>query len=153
MLDVHIDKMNSIISTCVTRGDGARSRRKRRSRHVGASQVISAVDGSSSAGNQKAPALLGAIGQENSAPGQCEQHPRAAECRGRVAETSGVSDAQLVNEIVFDGLLTQPQQRTLLASPAGKQLRQRQKAYRMPARLVDQNGMMRYRASKLDCQA
>src|ERR1700751_2279222 len=36
--------------------------------------------------------------------------------------------------------------------PAGKQLRQRQKVYRMPRPLVDQNGMMRYRASKLDCQ-
>src|ERR1700756_519235 len=36
--------------------------------------------------------------------------------------------------------------------PAGKQLRQRQKVYRMPRPLVDQNGMMRYRASKPDCQ-
>ncbi len=35
--------------------------------------------------------------------------------------------------------------------PAGKELRQRQKAYRMPLPLVDENGMMRYRASKLDC--
>src|SRR5437868_3218595 len=36
--------------------------------------------------------------------------------------------------------------------PAGKQLRQRQKIYRMPRPLVDENGMMRYRASKLDCE-
>jgi len=36
--------------------------------------------------------------------------------------------------------------------PAGKVLRQRQKVYRMPRPLVDRNGMMRYRASKLDCQ-
>jgi len=36
--------------------------------------------------------------------------------------------------------------------PAGKQLRQRQKIYRLPRPLVDRNGMMRYRASKLDCQ-
>ena len=35
--------------------------------------------------------------------------------------------------------------------PAGKELRQRQKAYRMPLPLVEENGMMRYRASKLDC--
>jgi transposase len=35
--------------------------------------------------------------------------------------------------------------------PAGKELRQRQKIYRMPHPLVDANGMMRYRASKLDC--
>jgi len=37
--------------------------------------------------------------------------------------------------------------------PAGKELRQRQKIYRMPRPLVDRNGMMRYRASKLDCQS
>jgi transposase len=36
--------------------------------------------------------------------------------------------------------------------PAGKELRQRQKIYRMPRPLVDRNGMMRYRASKLDCR-
>jgi hypothetical protein len=36
--------------------------------------------------------------------------------------------------------------------PAGKELRQRQKLYRMPWPLVDRNGMIRYRASKLDCQ-
>src|ERR1700730_17120616 len=36
--------------------------------------------------------------------------------------------------------------------PAGKELRQRQKIYRLPRLLVDRNGMMRYRASKRDCQ-
>jgi transposase len=36
--------------------------------------------------------------------------------------------------------------------PAGKQLRQRQKVYRVPRPLVDEDGMMRYRASKLDCE-
>ena len=36
--------------------------------------------------------------------------------------------------------------------PAGKDLRQRQKIYRMPRPFVDEYGMMRYRASKLDCQ-
>jgi hypothetical protein len=36
--------------------------------------------------------------------------------------------------------------------PAGKELRQRQKIYRMPRPLVDADGMTRYRASKLDCQ-
>jgi hypothetical protein len=36
--------------------------------------------------------------------------------------------------------------------PAGKELRQRQKIYRMPRPLVDENGLMRYRASKLDCE-
>src|SRR5215208_1268799 len=32
------------------------------------------------------------------------------------------------------------------------ELRPRQKIYRMPRRLVDEDGMMRYRASKLDCE-
>src|SRR4030088_439687 len=36
--------------------------------------------------------------------------------------------------------------------PAGKELRQRQKIYRMPRPLIDEEGMMRYRASKLDCE-
>src|SRR5512133_297305 len=36
--------------------------------------------------------------------------------------------------------------------PAGKELRQRQRIYRMSRPLVDRNGMVRYRASKLDCQ-
>ncbi len=35
--------------------------------------------------------------------------------------------------------------------PAGKHLRQRQKTYREPRPFVDENGMLRYRASKLDC--
>ena len=35
--------------------------------------------------------------------------------------------------------------------PAGKQLRQRQKIYQTPRPLVDDDGMMRYRASKHDC--
>jgi transposase len=37
--------------------------------------------------------------------------------------------------------------------PGGKQLGQRQKVYRTPRPLVDEDGMMRYRASKLDCEA
>jgi hypothetical protein len=37
--------------------------------------------------------------------------------------------------------------------PAGKQLRQRQKAYREPRPFVDGDGMLRYRASKGDCDA
>src|ERR1700716_3427099 len=36
--------------------------------------------------------------------------------------------------------------------PAGKELRQRQKIYRMPRPLIEEEGMMRYRASKLDCE-
>jgi transposase len=35
--------------------------------------------------------------------------------------------------------------------PAGKELRQRQRIYRVPRPLVDEDGMMRCRASKLDC--
>src|SRR5690348_11071349 len=36
--------------------------------------------------------------------------------------------------------------------PAGKQLRRRRRVYRVPRPLSDDDGMMRYRASKLDCQ-
>jgi transposase len=37
--------------------------------------------------------------------------------------------------------------------PAGKLLRQRQRTYRNPRPLADEDGMMRYRASKHDCDA
>ena len=37
--------------------------------------------------------------------------------------------------------------------PAGKTLRQRQKVYRTERPLVDENGLMRYHASKRDCDA
>ena len=37
--------------------------------------------------------------------------------------------------------------------PAGKPLRQRQRVYRNPRPLVDEDGMLRYRASKFDCDA
>ena len=37
--------------------------------------------------------------------------------------------------------------------PGGKRLRQRQKIYRDPRPFIDENGLMRYRASKLDCDA
>jgi len=37
--------------------------------------------------------------------------------------------------------------------PAGKRLRQRQKVYREDRPFVDENGMLRYRSSKLDCDA
>ena len=37
--------------------------------------------------------------------------------------------------------------------PAGKRLRQRQKIYREERPFVDEYGMLRYRASKLDCEA
>jgi IS5 family transposase len=43
--------------------------------------------------------------------------------------------------------------RDLYTCPGGKELRQRQKAYRMPRPLVDENGLMRYRASKSNCDA
>jgi transposase len=43
-------------------------------------------------------------------------------------------------------------ERDCYTCPAGKELRQRQKSYRVPPPLVDADGMMRYRASQLDCQ-
>src|SRR5215469_12117219 len=47
---------------------------------------------------------------------------------------------------------TYDHERNRYICPAGKELRQRQKTYRVPRPLVDEDGMMRYRASKLDCQ-
>src|SRR3954447_26077565 len=43
--------------------------------------------------------------------------------------------------------------RDLYTCPAGKELRPRQKVYRASRPLVDEDGMMRYRASKFDCDA
>src|SRR5580658_9017214 len=48
---------------------------------------------------------------------------------------------------------TYDHKRDFYICPAGKELRQRQKIYRVPRPFVDENGMMRYRGSKLDCQA
>ena len=48
---------------------------------------------------------------------------------------------------------TYDHRRDLYTCPGGKELRQRQKVYRMARPLVDENGLMRYRASKLDCDA
>ena len=42
---------------------------------------------------------------------------------------------------------------TSTSARAARNCRQRQKTYRVPRPLVDENGMMRYRASKLDCDA
>ncbi|MDR6284506.1 hypothetical protein HNR47_000489 [Methylopila jiangsuensis] len=43
--------------------------------------------------------------------------------------------------------------RDLYTCPAGKELRPRQRVYRSSALLVDDDGMIRYRASKFDCDA
>ncbi len=43
--------------------------------------------------------------------------------------------------------------RDLYACPAGKELRPCQRVYRSSAPLVDDDGMIRYRASKFDCDA
>ena len=48
---------------------------------------------------------------------------------------------------------TYDHKRNCYVCPAGKELRQRQKIYRNPTALIDRNGMMRYRASKLDCES
>jgi hypothetical protein len=48
---------------------------------------------------------------------------------------------------------TYDHERNCYICPAGKELRQRQKIYRIPRPLVDEDGMMRYRASKLDYQS
>ncbi|MEP9375062.1 transposase, partial [Aquabacter sp. CN5-332] len=43
--------------------------------------------------------------------------------------------------------------RDLYTCPSGRQLRLRQKVYRTERPLVDENGLMRYHASKFDCDA
>ena len=43
--------------------------------------------------------------------------------------------------------------RDLYVCPGGKELRQRQKVYRTERPLVDENGLMRYHASKFACDA
>ncbi|MGA0530810.1 IS1182 family transposase [Hansschlegelia sp. KR7-227] len=43
--------------------------------------------------------------------------------------------------------------RDLYTCPAGKELKPRQRVYRTSAPLIDDDGMIRYRASKLDCDA
>ena len=48
---------------------------------------------------------------------------------------------------------TYDRRRDAYICPNGKLLRQRQKVYKVPRPLVDQQGMMRYRASKTDCDA
>ena len=49
-------------------------------------------------------------------------------------------------------VFTFDRERDCYVCPAGKELRQRQKLYREPRPFVDADGMMRYRASKLDCE-
>ena len=48
---------------------------------------------------------------------------------------------------------TYDHKRDLYTCPDGKELRPRQRVYRTSLPLVDDDGMMRYRASKLDCDA
>ena len=74
-------------------------------------------------------------------------HERGIEPHIPVFDKSQRSDGTFSrNEFAYD------HKRDRYVCPAGKELRQRQKIYRVPRPLVDANGMLRYRASKLDCQ-
>ena len=74
-------------------------------------------------------------------------HERGIEPHIRVFDKSQRTDGTFSrDDFAYD------QQRDCYLCPAGKELRQRRKIYRVPPPLVDQNGMMRYRASKLDCE-
>ena len=74
-------------------------------------------------------------------------HERAIEPHIPVFDKSQRSDGTFSR----DGF-TYDHKRDCYICPAGKELRQRQKIYRVPRPFVDEDGMMRYRASKLDCQ-
>ncbi len=95
-------------------------------------------------------------------------------CPDRLAADSAYGSAEMLNWLVneqgiephipvfdkserTDGTFsrsdfTYDQQVDAYICPAGKQLRQRQRVYKTPRSLVDEDGMMRYRASKLDCE-
>ena len=74
-------------------------------------------------------------------------HERGIEPHIPVFDKSQRTDGTFSRDVfTFD------RERDCYVCPAGKELRQRQKVYRMPRPLVDADGMTRYRASKLDCQ-
>jgi hypothetical protein len=74
-------------------------------------------------------------------------HEQAIEPHIPVLDKSQRSDGTFSREdFAYD------HKRNCYICPAGKELRQRQKIYRVPRSLVDEDGMMRYRASKLDCE-
>jgi len=74
-------------------------------------------------------------------------HERGIEPHIPVFDKSQRSDGTFSRED-----FTYDHERNCYICPAGKELKQRQKIYRMPLPFVDEDGMMRYRASKLDCQ-
>ena len=80
--------------------------------------------------------------------------PRLAGARARDrAAHPGLRQVRAQRRHLQRADFTYDHERDLYTCPGGKELRQRQKVYRMPRPLVDENGLMRYRASKLDCDA
>ncbi|MBV9913293.1 MAG: IS1182 family transposase [Sinobacteraceae bacterium] len=74
-------------------------------------------------------------------------HERSIEPHIPVFDKSQRTDGTFSrNDFTYD------HERDFYICPAGKELRQRHKIYRVPRPFVDENGMMRYRASKLDCE-
>src|SRR5437868_6884618 len=75
-------------------------------------------------------------------------HERAIETHIPVFDKSQRTDGTFSrDDFAYD------RERDCYICPAGKELRKRQKIYRVPRPLVDEDGMMRYRASKLDCES
>ena len=92
--------------------------------------------------------MVGLVCRERIGGAQVERHERGIEPHIPVFDNSERRDGTFERtDFTYD------HRRDLYTCPGGKELRQRQKAYRMPLPLVDENGLMRYRASKLDCDA
>ena len=92
--------------------------------------------------------LVADTGYGSAAMLDCLVHERGIEPHIPVFDTSKRKDGTFSrSEFAYD------HSEDAYTCPAGKPLRQRRKAYRVPPPLVDEAGMVRYRASQLACAA